>query len=207
MITEYQVPSLQQRQIHSLVLLFHLGMASRFKYWANESQRINMLNLQNLENPSHELHGARPERFRKQMEEYSRKVEECKMTISEEWKQQAIFDFVDFMARMLLKLSEENGVWPYVPELYIETVLDMFNVRNKLYDDKIQLQRFGSIENLITFQVQHIRRRGKQGQGCLCTYIHSVSLELGGGFVCAFLSLSLSFLAGEALIRPTNNQP
>lgn len=98
----------------------------------------------------------------KEMEEYSRKSEECKILVSEEWKQQAIFDFVDFMARMLLKLSEENGVWSYVPELYIETVLDMFNVLSKLHDDKIPLRRFGSIDHLIAFQVRFIRRRGKR---------------------------------------------
>ncbi|KAJ4847946.1 hypothetical protein Tsubulata_018544 [Turnera subulata] len=131
----------EEELLDTLVLLYHISVAPNFKqasyYMSHQSQSISLLE----ETDRQMREGASSEQFRRLKEarnEYREEVIDCvrhcawyRISLFSRWKQRGMYATCMWIVQLLLVLSKLDSLFVYVPEFYLETLVDCFHVLRK----------------------------------------------------------------------------
>ncbi|GMH38363.1 hypothetical protein BSKO_06247 [Bryopsis sp. KO-2023] len=155
--------------LHILILLYRLGIEAALKmtlhqFQAEAGQRAQLLKLEQKLANSEKNGTAKTKQVddvQKQREEVVKSVRHCtwyKVVLFMPWKQEGMFLLTVYLAKMLSLLSETSSdLFRYVPEAYVEAMLDLFQAVVKLeprFADLEHMELLG-LQPVISFLVQH----------------------------------------------------
>ncbi|CAN0912047.1 E3 ubiquitin-protein ligase RKP [Linum grandiflorum] len=131
----------EEELLDSLLLLYQIGVAPNFKqasyYVSHQSQSVALLEeteRQIRERPSSEqlrrLKEARSD-YREEVVDYVRHSTWYRIYLFTRWKQRGMYAACMWIVQLLLVLSKVDSLFLYVPEYYLETIVDCFHVLRK----------------------------------------------------------------------------
>mmetsp|Transcript_34159 Transcript_34159/g.87346 ORF Transcript_34159/g.87346 Transcript_34159/m.87346 type:complete len:796 (-) Transcript_34159:86-2473(-) len=155
--------------LDALMVLYHLGMASNFKAYSYQQQN-QLQAVQQLEDAERRLQqaSAAPNDqwvrhlkeakalFREDVTESVRHTTWYKVMLFSASKRDAIFQACVHCVRLLLVLSQRRVLFSYVPEFYLESLVEAFHAlrRNGDYGTLFRLMDQG-LQEVLTFLVTH----------------------------------------------------
>nr|AFN42812.1 E3 ubiquitin protein ligase-like protein [Marsilea vestita] len=158
----------EEELLDIMVLLYHLGVAPNFKqasyYLQHQLQSITQLDDTDrqirVEKPSNDhlkrLKEARAV-YREDLIECVRQSTWYKVCLFSKWKQRGMFATCMWIVQLLLMMSNRDELFSFVPEYYVETLLDCFHALRRsdpLFVSPTALLQQG-LSALITFLVTH----------------------------------------------------
>lgn len=161
----------EDTEILALVLdainwLYHLGLASKCKQASLQLQN-QMSAISQLEDATKRRDQAEPTNpeyhkhlkeacnlFREDVVESVRQCSWYKALLYTTWKQEALFAMCIFQTRLLLEVSKHDKLLQFVPESYVETVMDSFHAFRR-GDPPVRCLLGYGLEDIITFLVLH----------------------------------------------------
>ena len=152
--------------LDSVNWLYHLGLASKCKQASLQLQnQVSAISqLEDATKRSAEAEPINPEYhkhlkeacslFREDVIESVRQCSWYKALLYTTWKQEAMFAMCIFQTRLLLAVSEHEALLQFVPESYVETVMDSFHAFRRGVPP-VRCWRGYGLEDIITFLVLH----------------------------------------------------
>eukprot|EP01114_Cavostelium_apophysatum_P005195 TRINITY_DN1593_c0_g1_i2.p1 TRINITY_DN1593_c0_g1~~TRINITY_DN1593_c0_g1_i2.p1 ORF type:complete len:489 (+),score=140.49 TRINITY_DN1593_c0_g1_i2:334-1800(+) len=126
-------------------MFYHFGMSAKFKQASVHLQNL-MQTLAQLEDTNKRIkrlleqgntggpidptlnHFNKAKRlFKDDAADYVRLGAWQKVQLFQEWKQESMFHYVLYIVRLLNRLSDFNPLFSYVPEFYLDTLIDAFH--------------------------------------------------------------------------------
>ncbi|CAI0554663.1 unnamed protein product [Linum tenue] len=131
----------EEELLDTLLLLYHIGVAPNFKqasyYMSHQSQSVALLeetDKQIRERPC----SGQLRRLKEARNDYREEVIDCvrhctwyRITLFSRWKQRGMYAACMWVVQLLLVLSKVDSLFLYVPEYYLETMVDCFHVLRK----------------------------------------------------------------------------
>ena len=146
--------------------LYHLGLASKCKQASLQLQN-QVSAISQLEDAAKRRDQAEPTNpeyhkhlkeacvlFREDVVESVRQCSWFKALLYPTWKQEAMFAACIFQTRLLLQISNHDRLLQFVPESYVETVMDSFHAFRRGHPPVRFLLGHG-LEDVVTFLVLH----------------------------------------------------
>jgi Kip1 ubiquitination-promoting complex protein 1 len=146
--------------------LYHLGLASKCKQASLQLQnQVSAISqLEDATKRSTQAEPTNPEYhkhlkeacslFREDVIESVRQCSWYKALLYTTWKQEAMFAMCIFQTRLLLATSKHEKLLQFVPESYVETVMDSFHAFRR-GDPPVRCLLGYGLEDIITFLVLH----------------------------------------------------
>ncbi|XP_049387197.1 E3 ubiquitin-protein ligase RKP isoform X1 [Solanum stenotomum] len=157
----------EEELLDTMLLLYHLGLAPNFKqaslYMNRQSQSISLLeetDKQIRENVCRE----HVKRLKEVRGVYREEVMDCvrhcawyRISLFSRWKQRGMYAACMWIVQLLLILSKEDSVFLYIPEYYLETLVDCFHVLRKSDPPFVPATIFlkQGLTSFVTFVVTH----------------------------------------------------
>ncbi|RID48062.1 hypothetical protein BRARA_I04608 [Brassica rapa] len=157
----------EEELLDSLLLLYHIAVAPNFKqasyYMSQQSQSISLLeetDKQIRERAS----GDQLKRLKEARKSYKEEVMECvrhsawfRISLFSRWKQRGMYALCMWVVQLLLILSKMDSVFVYIPEFYLESLVDCFHVLRKSDPPFVPSTTFikQGLSSFITFVVTH----------------------------------------------------
>ncbi|CAH1436824.1 unnamed protein product [Lactuca virosa] len=131
----------EEELLDAMLLLYHLGLAPNFKqasaYMTHQSHSISQ-----LEETDRQIRdrgsGEQLRRLKEARSVYREEVIDCvrhcawyRISLFARWKQRGMYAACIWIVQLLLVLSKMDIVFSYVPEFYLETLVDCFHVLRK----------------------------------------------------------------------------
>ncbi|GKV25291.1 hypothetical protein SLEP1_g34750 [Rubroshorea leprosula] len=167
---ESDVPSTILREeelLDAMLLLYHIGLAPNFKkasyYISHQSQSISLLeetDRQIRERAGSEqvkqLKEARSN-YREEVIDFVRHCAWYRVSLCSRWKQRGMYATCMWIVQLLLVLSKLDSVFSYIPEFYLETLVDCFHVLRKSDPPFVPPAIFvkQGLASFVTFVVTH----------------------------------------------------
>ncbi|QDZ23495.1 E3 ubiquitin-protein ligase [Chloropicon primus] len=152
--------------LDSINWLYHLGLASKFKQASlqlqNQVSAISQLEdaikrRDEAEPTNPDYHKHLTEACSLFMEDVVESVRQCswfRALLYSTWKQEAMFAMCIFQTRLLLEASKHEKFLQFVPESYLEVVMDSFHAFRR-GDPPVRCLLGYGLEDIITFLVLH----------------------------------------------------
>nr|GMC63097.1 E3 ubiquitin-protein ligase RKP [Ipomoea batatas] len=157
----------EEELLDAMLLLYHLGLAPNFKqassYMSRQSQSIS-----SLEETDRQIReracGEQVKRLKEARSVYREEVMECvrhcywyRISLFSQWKQRGMYAACMWIVQLLLILSKVDSIFIYVPEYYLETLVDCFHVLRKSDPPFAHPTIFikQGLESFVTFVVTH----------------------------------------------------
>ncbi|KAG9151750.1 hypothetical protein Leryth_002032 [Lithospermum erythrorhizon] len=157
----------EEELLDAMLLLYHLGVSPNLKqassYGYRQSQSIALLeetDRQIRERTS----GEQVTHLKDARSTYREEVMDCirycawyRVSLFSRWKQRGMYATCMYVAQLLLILSKEDAMFAYVPEYYLETLVNCFHVLRKsdpLFVPTSIFIRQG-LTSFVTFVVTH----------------------------------------------------
>ncbi|XVE83229.1 hypothetical protein DITRI_Ditri16bG0070800 [Diplodiscus trichospermus] len=131
----------EEELLDALLLLYHIGLAPNFKqasyYMSQQSQSISLLeetDKQIRERACSEQLKRLKETRNNYREEVIYCVRHCawyRLSLFSRWKQRGMYATCMWIVQLLLVLSKLDSVFIYIPEFYLEALVDCFHVLRK----------------------------------------------------------------------------
>ncbi|KAL6223019.1 hypothetical protein ACLB2K_006409 [Fragaria x ananassa] len=157
----------EEELLDVLLLLYHIGLAPNFKqasYYMNH-QLQSIANLEETdkkirEGPCFEQLKHLKEARNAHREEVIDSVRQCawfRISLSSRWKQRGMYATCMWTVQLLLVLSKVDLLFTYVPEYYLEALVDCFHVLRKSDPPFVPSSIFikQGLASFITFVVTH----------------------------------------------------
>ncbi|KAM5577439.1 E3 ubiquitin-protein ligase RKP [Rosa sericea] len=157
----------EEELLDVLLLLYHIGLAPNFKqasYYMNH-QLQSIANLEETdkkirEGPCFEQLKHLKEARNVHREEVIDSVRQCawyRISLSSRWKQRGMYATCMWTVQLLLVLSKVDLLFTYVPEYYLEALVDCFHVLRKCDPPFVPSSIFikQGLASFITFVVTH----------------------------------------------------
>lgn len=157
----------QEELLDAMLLLYHLGLAPNFKqasaYMSRQSHSISQMeetDRQIRERGS----GEQLRRLKEARNVYREEVIDCvrhcawyRISLFARWKQRGMYAACIWIVQLLLVLSKMDLVFGYVPEFYLETLVDCFHVLRKSDPPFVPAGMFlkQGLASFVTFVVTH----------------------------------------------------
>ncbi|PWA96579.1 B30.2/SPRY domain-containing protein [Artemisia annua] len=157
----------EEELLDAMLLLYHLGLAPNFKqasaYMSRQSHSISQLeetDRQIRERGS----GEQLRRLKEARSLYREEVIDCvrhcawyRISLFARWKQRGMYAACIWTVQLLLVLSKMDLVFSYVPEFYVETLVDCFHVLRKSDPPFVPSGMFikQGLASFVTFVVTH----------------------------------------------------
>uniref|UniRef100_A0A2P2LBI5 RING-type E3 ubiquitin transferase n=1 Tax=Rhizophora mucronata TaxID=61149 RepID=A0A2P2LBI5_RHIMU len=170
MTTEVNVCSATLREeelLDTLLLLYHIGVSPNFKqasyYMSHQSQSMSLLEeteKQIREQPFSEqlkhLKEARNE-YREEVMDCVRHCAWYRISLFSRWKQRGMYATCMWIVQLLLVFSKVDSLFIYIPEFYLETLVDCFHVLRKSDPPFVPSTIFikQGLTSFVTFVVTH----------------------------------------------------
>ncbi|KAL3524719.1 hypothetical protein ACH5RR_013091 [Cinchona calisaya] len=131
----------EEELLDAMLLLYHLGVAPNFKqassYVARQSQSIILLEETDKQIREKAI-GEQAKRLKEARSVYREEVMDCvrhcawyRISLFSQWKQRGMYAACMWIVQLLLILSKWDSIFIYVPEYYLETLVDSFHVLRK----------------------------------------------------------------------------
>ncbi|KAF5769462.1 putative transcription factor C2H2 family [Helianthus annuus] len=157
----------EEELLDAMLLLYHLGLAPNFKqvsgYMTLQSHSISQ--LEETDRQIRERGGGEQLRQLKEARSvYREEVIDCvrhcawyRVSLFASWKQRGMYAACIWISQLLLVLSKMDLVFSYVPEFYLETLVDCFHVLRKSDPPFVPAGMFikQGLGSFVTFVVTH----------------------------------------------------
>ncbi|KAI5582324.1 hypothetical protein BDE02_07G078500 [Populus trichocarpa] len=157
----------EEELLDTLLLLYHIGVAPKFKqasyYMSHQAQSISLLE----ETDKQIRERACCEKLRRLKEarnEYREEVMDCvrhcawyRISLFSRWKQRGMYATCMWIVQLFLVLSRVDSLFIYIPEFYLETLVDCFHVLRKSDPPFVPPAIFikQGLASFVTFVVSH----------------------------------------------------
>lgn len=153
--------------LHVMLLLYHLGVAPNFRqafyYMSHQSQSITLLDdtdKQIREKPCVEQVKRLKEARNVYREELVDCVRQCawyRVSLFARWKQRGMYATCMWVVQLLLVLSDIDSLFLYIPEFYLEALVDCFHALRKSDPPFVSSGIFikQGLASFVTFVVKH----------------------------------------------------
>nr|XP_043631994.1 E3 ubiquitin-protein ligase RKP [Erigeron canadensis] len=157
----------EEELLDAMLLLYHLGLAPNFKqasaYMSHQSHSISQLedtDRQIRERGNGEQLRRLKEARSVYRDEVIDSVRHCtwyRISLFARWKQRGMYATCIWIVQLLLVLSKMDLVFGYVPEFYLETLVDCFHVLRKSDPPFVPAGMFikHGLSSFVTFVVTH----------------------------------------------------
>ncbi|XP_042391139.1 E3 ubiquitin-protein ligase RKP isoform X2 [Zingiber officinale] len=157
----------EEELLHTKLLLYHLGVASNFRqafyYMSHQSQSISLLDdtdKQIREKSCIEQVKRLKEARNAYREELVDCVRQCawyRISLFSRWKQRGMYATCMWVVELLLVLSNSDTCFCYVPEFYLESLVDTFHALRKSDPPFVASAIFlkQGLASFVTFVVRH----------------------------------------------------
>ncbi|KAK9071573.1 hypothetical protein SSX86_008001 [Deinandra increscens subsp. villosa] len=158
---------IEEELLDAMLLLYHLGLAPNFKqasaYMSHQSHSISQLeetDRQIRERGSGEQLRRLKEARSVYREEVIDSVRHCawyRISLFARWKQRGMYATCIWIVQLLQVLSKTDLVFSYIPEFYLETLVDCFHVLRKSDPPFVPAGMFikQGLASFVTFVVTH----------------------------------------------------
>ncbi|KAK6150490.1 hypothetical protein DH2020_015422 [Rehmannia glutinosa] len=131
----------EEELLDAMLLLYHLGLAPNFKqassFMSRQSQSISL--LEETDRQIREcMYGDQVKRLKEARSVYREEVTDCvrhsawyRLSLFSRWKQRGMYAACMWIVQLLLVVSKVDSIFIYIPEYYLETVVDCFHVLRK----------------------------------------------------------------------------
>ncbi|KAE8700087.1 E3 ubiquitin-protein ligase RKP [Hibiscus syriacus] len=157
----------EEELLDSLLLLYHIGLAPNFRqasyYMSHQSQSISI-----LEETDKQIRERACKEQLKRLKEtrnnYREEVIDCvrhcawyRVSFFSRWKQRGMYATCMWVVQLLLVLSKLDSVFIYIPEFYLEALVDCFHVLRKSDPPFVPPAIFikQGLNTFVTFVVTH----------------------------------------------------
>ncbi|PIN13800.1 putative E3 ubiquitin ligase [Handroanthus impetiginosus] len=157
----------EEELLDAMLLLYHLGLAPNFKqassFMSRQSQSITL--LEETDRQIREcLYGDQVKRLKEARNVYREEVMDCvrhsawyRLSFFSRWKQRGMYATCMWIVQLLLVISKVDSIFIYIPEYYLETVVDCFHVLRKSDPPFVPATIFikQGLASFVTFVVTH----------------------------------------------------
>ncbi|XP_057972414.1 E3 ubiquitin-protein ligase RKP [Malania oleifera] len=178
----------EEELLDAMLLLYHVGVAPHFKqasyYMSHQSQSISLLeetDKQIRERACGEqLKRLKEARivYREEVIDYVRHSAWYRISLISRWKQRGMYAACIRIVQLLLVLSKINSVFIYIPEFYVEALVDCFHVLRKSdppFAPSAILIKQG-LNSFVTFVVTHFNDPRISSADLKDLLLHSISV-------------------------------
>ncbi|KAI3451086.1 hypothetical protein Pfo_007751 [Paulownia fortunei] len=157
----------EEELLDAMLLLYHLGLAPNFKqassFMSRQSQSISLLEETDRQ-VRDSIYGDQVKRLKEARSVYREEVMDCvrhsawyRLSLFSRWKQRGMYAACMWIVQLLLVLSKVDSVFIYIPEYYLETVVDCFHVLRKSDPPFVPATIFikQGLTSFVTFVVTH----------------------------------------------------
>ncbi|KNA19170.1 hypothetical protein SOVF_064060 [Spinacia oleracea] len=157
----------EEELLDVMLFLYHVGVAPNFRqasyYMSHQSQSISLLeetDRQLKERPCHE----QQKRLKEARNIYREEVIDCvrhstwyRISLLSRWKQRGMYASCMWIVQLLLVISKDNTLFSFVPEYYLEALVDCFHVLRKSDPPFVPSSIFikQGLSSFVTFVVTH----------------------------------------------------
>ncbi|KAK3017015.1 hypothetical protein RJ639_006876 [Escallonia herrerae] len=131
----------EEELLDAMLLLYHLGLAPNFKqassFISHQSQSISLLEETDKQIRERAT-GEQLKRLKEARTLYREEVMDCvrhcawyRISLFSRWKQRGMYATCAWIVQLLLVLSKVDSVFIYIPEFYLESLVDCFHVLRK----------------------------------------------------------------------------
>ncbi|KAK9062272.1 hypothetical protein SSX86_019458 [Deinandra increscens subsp. villosa] len=157
----------EEELLDAMLLLYHLGLAPNFKqasaYMTHQSHSISQLEEtdRQIRGGGEQLRRLKEARnvYREEVIDAVRHCAWYRISLFASWKQRGMYAACIWVSQLLLVLSKMDLVFSYVPEFYVETLVDCFHVLRKSDPPFVPAGMFikHGLGSFVTFVVTHFR--------------------------------------------------
>ncbi|KAL0286466.1 UNVERIFIED_CONTAM: E3 ubiquitin-protein ligase RKP [Sesamum calycinum] len=157
----------EEELLDAMLLLYHLGLAPNFKqassFMSRQSQSISLLEETDRQIRD-SIYGDQVKRLKEARSVYREEVMDCvrhcawyRLSLFSRWKQRGLYAACMWIVQLLLVLSKVDSIFVYIPEYYLETVVDCFHVLRKSDPPFVPATIFikQGLTSFVTFVVTH----------------------------------------------------
>ncbi|KAL0378586.1 UNVERIFIED_CONTAM: E3 ubiquitin-protein ligase RKP [Sesamum radiatum] len=157
----------EEELLDAMLLLYHLGLAPNFKqassFMSRQSQSISLLEETDRQIRD-SIYGDQVKRLKEARSVYREEVMDCvrhcawyRLSLFSRWKQRGLYAACMWIVQLLLVLSKVDSIFVYIPEYYLETVVDCFHVLRKSDPPFVPATIFikQGLASFVTFVVTH----------------------------------------------------
>ncbi|XP_024970300.1 E3 ubiquitin-protein ligase RKP isoform X3 [Cynara cardunculus var. scolymus] len=157
----------EEELLDAMLLLYHLGLAPNFKqasaYMSHQSHSMSQLEETDRQMRDRSS-GEQLRRLKEARGVYREEVIDCvrhcawyRITLFARWKQRGMYAACIWIVQLLLALSKMDLVFCYIPEFYLETLVDCFHVLRKSDPPFVPAGMFikQGLASFVTFVVTH----------------------------------------------------
>ncbi|XP_057860928.2 E3 ubiquitin-protein ligase RKP isoform X2 [Cryptomeria japonica] len=158
----------EEELLDTMVLLYHLGLAPNFKqashYMSHQSHSISLLDDTDKQIRAEKTSVEHLKRLKEARNVYREDLVDCirqctwyKVSLSARWKQRGMYATCMWVVQLLLILSKTDQIFLYVPEFYLEALVDCFHALRRSDPPFVSpgalLQQ--GLTSFVTFLVMH----------------------------------------------------
>uniref|UniRef100_A0A0D6R5Y3 B30.2/SPRY domain-containing protein n=1 Tax=Araucaria cunninghamii TaxID=56994 RepID=A0A0D6R5Y3_ARACU len=158
----------EEELFDTMVLLYHLGLAPNFKqasyYMSHQSQSISLLDDTDKQIRAEKTSLEHLKRLKEARNVYREDLVDCvrqcswyKVSLLARWKQRGMYATCMWIVQLLLVLSKIDQNFLYIPEFYVETLVDCFHALRRSEPPFVSpaalLQQ--GLSSFVTFLVTH----------------------------------------------------
>ncbi|KAI8030390.1 E3 ubiquitin-protein ligase RKP [Camellia lanceoleosa] len=157
----------EEELLDAMLLLYHLGPAPNFKqassYMSRQSHSISLLEETDKQIRERAC-GEQLKRLKEARSVYREEVRDCvrncawyRISLFSRWKQRGMYSACMWLVQLLLVASKVDSVFLYIPEFYLETLVDCFHVLRKSDPPFVPTAIFikQGLASFVTFVVTH----------------------------------------------------
>ncbi|XP_075479160.1 E3 ubiquitin-protein ligase RKP-like [Primulina tabacum] len=131
----------EEELLDAMLLLYHLGLKPNFKqvssFMSRQSQSIILLEETDRQ-IKESIYEDQVKRLKEARSVYREEVMDCvrhcawyRLSLFSRWKQRGMYAVCMWIVQLLLVLSKMDSIFIYIPEYYLETMVDCFHVLRK----------------------------------------------------------------------------
>eukprot|EP01018_Ginkgo_biloba_P039209 Gb_19146 [translate_table: standard] len=158
----------EEELFDTMVLLYHLGLAPNFKqasyYMSHQAQSISLLDDTDKQIRAEKTSHEHLKRLKEARNVYREDLVDCvrqctwyKVSLLSRWKQRGMYAACMWIVELLLFLSKKDHIFSYIPEFYVETLVDCFHALRRsdppFVSPTVLLQQ--GLSSFVTFLVTH----------------------------------------------------
>lgn len=157
----------EEELLDAMLHLYHLGLAPNFKqassYMSHQSQSITLLE-ETDQQVRERVCGEQFKRLKEARSVYREEVIDCvrhcawyRVSLLSRWKQRGMYAACMWIVQFLLVVSKLDSIFLYIPEFYLETLVDCFHVLRKGDPPFVPAAIFlnQGLTSFVTFVVTH----------------------------------------------------
>ncbi|XP_058084516.1 E3 ubiquitin-protein ligase RKP [Magnolia sinica] len=157
----------EEELLDAMLLLYHLGLSPNFKqasyYMSHQSQSISLLDETDKQIRerccTEELKRLKEARnfYREELIDCVRQCSWYRITLCSRWKQRGMYAACMWIVQLLLVLSKVDSVFIYIPEFYLEALVDCFHALRRSDPPFVSSAIFikQGLASFVTFVVMH----------------------------------------------------